>query len=191
MSIEKNELTIAEIEALVIQSQQGDSEAFAKIYDFFITPIYRYVFYKVNKEDVEDIVETLFLKVWENINKYKKQKQKNFKAWIYRIAHNLVVDHYRLTREHSSLEPWIPDKKREVNPIDMTQLSLNNDNLKVAISKLRKNYQQVIILKFINELSNTEIAEILKKNEGTVRILQFRALKALKSSLEEMGVTNF
>jgi RNA polymerase sigma-70 factor (ECF subfamily) len=187
---EDNKYNNNQIEELVKKSQKGDSEAFAELYEHFVTPIYRYIFFKVKKEDVEDLTETLFLKAWENIKKYKKKKKTNFKSWIYRIAHNLVVDHYRLTREHSSLDPRIKETKREANPIDKADLNINNENLKLAISKLKKNYQQVLILKFINELSNEEISKILKKSEGSIRILQFRALKALKQSFEDMGIKN-
>lgn len=186
----QNELSDPEIEALVVKAQKGDADAFGKIYDHFIQSMYRYVFYKVNDKDVEDIVETLFMKAWENIGKYKNQKQKSFRAWIFRIAHNLVVDYYRMNREHSSLDPRISDKKRESDPADMAQLSLNNDYLRSAINNLKPNYQQIILLKFINELENPEIAKILKKSEGSVRILQFRALKALKQELEQMGISN-
>lgn len=178
------------LEDLVIKSQKGDSEAFAQLYDFFVTPIYRYIFYKVNKEDVEDLTEMLFMKAWENIRKYRKQKNKSFKAWLFRITHNLVVDHYRITREHSSLDPRLQDTKRHNDPIERAEGSINNENLKFAIGKLKKNYQQIIVLKFINELSNEEICKVMKKSEGSVRILQFRALKALKTVMNDMGIKN-
>jgi RNA polymerase sigma-70 factor (ECF subfamily) len=190
MSEEIEKYTNEELEKLVKQSQKGDAEAFALLYDHFITPIYRYIFFKVKKEDVEDLTETLFLKAWENIKKYRKKKNTNFKSWIFRIAHNMVVDHYRLTREHSSLDTRIKETRRESNPVERADLTLNNDNLKEAIGKLKKSYQQVVILKFINDLSNEEISKTLKKSEGSVRILQFRALKALKQALEEMGISN-
>lgn len=191
MNEQTQKLTDEQIEELVQKSQKGDADAFGQIYDTFITPIYRYVYYKVKNEDVEDIVETLFLKAWENINKYTKRKNTTFRSWIFRIAHNLVVDHYRLTREHASLDPRLSDTKRESNPITVTTQSLNNQHLKKALSKIKKNYQQIILLKYINELSNEEISKILKKSEGSVRILQFRALKSLKQILTEMGVTEY
>jgi RNA polymerase sigma-70 factor (ECF subfamily) len=108
-----NDFDEKQLEALVVESQKGDSEAFAQLYDVYVTPIYRYIFYKVKKEDVEDLTEVLFMKAWENIGKYRKQKNKSFKAWLFRIAHNLVVDHYRLTREHNSLDPRLRDTKRD------------------------------------------------------------------------------
>jgi RNA polymerase sigma-70 factor, ECF subfamily len=185
------ELSDQEIDSLVVKSQQGNQDAFGKLYDNFVTPIYRYIYYKVNKEYVEDLTEILFLKAWENIRKYKKRKNTTFKSWLYRIAHNLVVDHYRLNREHASLSPWISDKKKHADPVRRAQESLHNERLREAISKLKKNYQQVVILKFINDLSNKEISEILNKSEGSVRIMQFRALKALKSELTDMGIKDY
>jgi len=184
------ELDEKQLEALVVKSQKGDSEAFAELYDVFVNPIYRYIFYKVDKKDVEDLTEMLFMKAWENIGKYRKQKNKSFKAWIFRIAHNLVVDHYRLTREHSSLDPRLRDTKRDHDPIEKAEDALNSDNLKSAIGKLKKNYQQIIILKFINELDNDEICKIMKKSEGSVRILQFRALRSLRNIMNDMGIKN-
>lgn len=178
-----------EIEKLVRKSQKGDQDAFAGIYDIFIDPIYRYVYYRVKSVDAEDLVETVFLKVWENIRQYKPRK-KSFSAWIFRIAHNLVVDYYRSSKGNmiEELTPQVPDQSREHNPIRVTQGVLDQDALKEAIGKLKKQYQEVIIYKFINDLSNKEIADILKKSEGSLRILQFRALKALKRELLDMGV---
>ncbi|MFA4891282.1 MAG: sigma-70 family RNA polymerase sigma factor [Candidatus Gracilibacteria bacterium] len=178
-----------EIERLVEKAQGGDTEAFASIYDHFVDQIYRYIYFRVPKEDAEDITETVFLKSWEKIRQYKMES-KSFSAWIYRIAHNLVVDTYRFKKDKEVVEltPNIPEYRREHNPIRTTENSLHSDKLKIALSKLKKGYRQVVILKFINELSNTEIAQVLKKSEGSVRILQFRALKALKRELNEIGV---
>lgn len=179
-----------EIEALVKEAQDGSHDAFAKVYDIFIDPIYRYVFYRVKVNDAEDIVETVFLRVWEHLGKYKVSEKSSFSAWIFRIAHNLVVDYYRATKDKGvdELLDTVSDKKREHNPIDVTQQRLNSNVVKKAMCKLKKSHQEIIIYKFINELSNKEIAEILKRSEGSVRILQFRALKALQIELEELGM---
>ncbi len=177
------------IEEFVIPAQQGDQEAFGKIYDLLVDQIYRYVYYRVQGEEVEDIVETVFLKVWENIRQYKPQK-KSFSAWVFRIAHNLVVDHYRASKDrvYDQLDPELPDQSRQHNPIKSVQSTFDNEVLKRALGKMKKQYRDIILYKFINELSNYEIAEILGKSEGSLRILQFRALKILKKELEDMGV---
>ncbi|MBT4917236.1 sigma-70 family RNA polymerase sigma factor [Candidatus Peregrinibacteria bacterium] len=181
-----------EIEALVALIKKGDHDAFAALYDIFIDQIFRYVYYRVRQEDAEDIVETAFLKVWENIGKYNKQKNKSFSAWIFRITHNLVVDYYRASkdREFDELKIDIPTYEREHSPIKNTTRSLDNEILRSAISKLKKNYRDVIIYKFVNELDNAEIADIMSKSEGSLRILQFRALKSLKQIMRDMGMNH-
>ncbi len=179
-----------EVDNLVLLVKKGDHDAFSKLYDIFVDPLYRYIYFRVNQDDVEDLLETVFLKVWENVKKYKKDKKSSFSSWVFRIAHNLVVDYYRSAkiRDYSELKISVPDYKREHNPIKVTQETFNKNVLKGALSKIKKSYQDVLVYKFINELSNREISEILKKSEGSLRILQFRALKALRKELEIMGV---
>lgn len=178
-----------EIEALVMRVKEGDHDAFSQLYDIFIDQIFRYVYYRVKSGDAEDLVETVFLKVWENIGKYKVKKRNSFSAWIYRIAHNAVVDYYRSakTRDFDGLGIDVASRDREHNPIRKAERSLDHEILKKALKNLRKSYQDIIVYKFINELTNSEVAQILKKSEGSLRILQHRALKALKHELVETG----
>lgn len=184
-----------DIEKLVnAVKKHRDTEAFSKLYDAFVTPLYRYVFFKVKNEEVEDIVETVFLKAWENIHQYKLRKNTSFGAWLFRIAHNLVVDHYRT--EESRLEESITefaekiqDERVEHNPLKATVREFDSQVLKQALNKLSDSYRQIIVLKFLNELDNCEISQILHKSEGSLRILQHRALHALKDILKEMGFT--
>lgn len=174
-------------EQLVLLAKKGDTDAFAALYDVLIGPIYRYVYFKVNKEDVEDLVELVFLRAWENIHQYKKRKT-SFSAWVFKIAHNLVVDHYRLKKEVMELSVNIPTHDRTHSPIARAEDSLTQDNLKKALSYLKENYRQIVVLKFLDELSNEEIAKIMGKSEGSLRVLQMRALRALREILKGMGV---
>lgn len=178
-----------DVEDLVVQAQSGKADAFGLIYDKFANQIYRYIYYRVPKEEAEDITGMVFLKAWEKIHQYIPGKSP-FSAWLFRIAHNLVVDNYRFKKDvdFDELNVDIPEQRREHNPIKMAELNFSSDRLRIAISKLKKAYKQVVILKFINELSNPEVAQVMKKSEGSVRILQFRALKALKKELEDLGV---
>lgn len=187
--MENQDYTNEEIEALVKRVQDSaDHEAYADLYNHFVDKIYRYIYYRVNSGEAEDLVETVFMKVWENIRQYKPAS-KTFSAWIFRIAHNLVVDHYRAAKEITSeLDYDIADTNDEVNPLKLTEKSLNHETLKRAIKKLKKQYQEIVVMKFINDLSNKEIADLLGKNEGTLRILQFRALRALKKELKSQKV---
>lgn len=178
-----------EIEELVKRVQmKADQEAFADLYHYFVDRIYRYVFYRVKSEDSEDLVEMVFVKAWENIRQYKRANR-TFSAWIFRIAHNLVVDYYRAAKDTvEELDFQYADHKTEANPVKLAELSLTQETLKRAISKLKKQYQDIVVLKFVNDLSNKEIADLLGKNEGTLRILQFRALRALKEELKNQGI---
>lgn len=179
----------AEIELMVKNAQHGDTASFAKLYDCYISPIYRYVYYKVKQEDALDITESVFLKVWENLKLYRRRKG-GFSAWIFKIAHNMVVDHYRFQRQHISIEDMnIVDESSNADPSLRAERVLNNNNLRKALSKLKKPHQQIIILRYINGFEIAEIAEIMKKSEGSIRILKFRALQILKKILEEMNIT--
>ena len=176
-----------QIEKLVKAAQEGDTEAFGKIYDFYVEPIYRYLLFKVGNDEAMDLTENLFLKVWENLKAYQTGNL-YFSSWIFKIAHNLVVDFYRLNKQTISLSIDVPDEKEHRDPVSLTEKVLGNKILAKALSKLKKNYREVILLKYINELDNREISRILRRGEGSLRILKFRALKALKQILEEMDV---
>ena len=177
-----------QIEELVIKAQHGDMDAYGQLYDAFIDPIYRYIFFRVNKDEAFDLTENVFLKMWENLQSYRPRSEAFFSSWLFRIAHNVVVDHYRGRKENVSLDIDLPDTKRHHNPIIMTEQKLGQEALQIAIGKLKKKYQQVIILKYINELENEEIANILGCTEGSLRIIKFRALRALREVLQSMNI---
>ncbi len=175
------------IEKLIKKAQAGDTDAFAYIYDEYFSHIYRYVYYRVNREDASDVVAQVFMKAWDNLGKFRIQKGATFGSWLFRIAHNLIVDQYRQHRSIAELPVDIADEREAIDPQRITQNKLDQVVLKKALSHLKEAYRQVIVLKFINGFSNQEVAEILKRKEGNIRILQFRALKELKNILQKMG----
>lgn len=171
-----------QIDQWVVQAQAGDSAAFGKIYDEYVKPIYRYIYYRVSESIAEDLTEDTFLKAWKNLKKYKKGKHP-FSSWLFRIAHNLVVDHYRKNKVSvEMIDETIEDTQK--TPSQKTNLKLNQVRLHKIIKKLPDNYQQVIILKYINELDNPEVAAAMGKSEGAIRTLQHRALEKLRGLLE-------
>lgn len=171
-----------EIDRWVEQSKQGDSQAFGKVYDELVKPVYRYIYYRVDKEVAEDLTEETFFRAWKNLKKYKKGKHP-FSSWVFRIAHNLVVDYYRKNKNTvEMIDETIEDEQK--TPAQKTDLKLTQVRLHQMIKRLPGNYQQVIILKYINELENTEIAAAMGKTEGAVRTLQSRALEKLRGLLE-------
>jgi len=179
------ELNENELQVHIAASQKGQSEAFAKIYDHFLTPVYRYVYYKVPENEVEDLTEVVFLKAWQSIKLYKRGTTP-FSSWIFRIAHNTIVDFYRTNREMLELADYIEDERGHINPHKLTEQEFLRHDVKHALTKLPENQSEIIILKFFNGLSNAEIAEYLGKKEGTVRVLQTRAMQKLKKIMENM-----
>ena len=171
-----------DIDKLVIMAQGGDTEAFARIYDELVKPIYRYIFYRAEESIAEDLTEETFLKVWQNLKKYKKGKHP-FSSWVFRIAHNLVVDNYRKDKGTQEIDETMADPEENADPSKQINVKLTQVRLRKVIRRLPDNYQEVITLKYINELDNKEIAETTGKSEAAVRIIQFRALSKLRSML--------
>jgi len=164
-----------------------DKEAFSKIYDLYVDKIYRFVYFKVSSiPEAEDITSQIFLKIWQLSLEGKIKAEKSFQAFLYKIARNTVIDYYRdlrNKRQTVSLEEAIntPDEKTVAQDKEMDK-EIEKEDLAEKIKKLKSEYQEIIILHYLNELSIKEIADILKKRKGNVRVILHRALKALKES---------
>jgi RNA polymerase sigma-70 factor (ECF subfamily) len=142
------------------------------------------VYYKVgNVSDAEDLCEQVFLKAWEAIGRYKWCGYP-FSSWLYKLAHNLVVDHYRVRRDSVPLGDLLFTPSEPADPANALHATLEAQELQSAISELTGEQQQVIALKFIEGYSNAEIAQMMNKKEGAIRALQYRALHSLHDILE-------
>jgi len=176
----------SEIAKLIEKAADGDLEAFGELYNIYLAPIYRYVSYQVrDKMTAEDIVEDVFVKAWKAIGTCKGKSQ-TFSAWLYRIAHNHVVNTLRRMNKRVSLESVemeIGTLIEVTNPEQEVEAKLVRQELSEAMTCLSQNQRQVIILKFIEGLDNREIAQILGKKEGAIRVLQMRALSRLRQEL--------
>lgn len=170
-----------EVRRLVERAVDGDFEAFGEIYSIYLDRIYRYVVYQVDDKMIaEDLTEETFIKAWGAIGKYKWKGQP-FSAWLYRIAHNQVIDYFRTTRRDLTLKEELPAEAAE--PEQEAEEKLRQRELIKAISYLPAQQKQVIILKFIEGLENPEIAQIMRKSQGAIRVMQMRALAALRQKL--------
>ncbi len=171
---------IDEERMLVLRAAKHDSEAFARLYDRFVDKIYKYIYYKVGaKSDAEDLTAQVFLKAWEAIGKYRVT-ERPFSAWLYRIAHNLVVDHFRTRRDAVPIEEATRLEEKQADLDDLTEAHLTAETLQRAINRLTHDQQQVIILRFLEGYSTEQVAEIMGKGQGAVRTLQHRALAGLE-----------
>lgn len=171
---------------LVLQAQAGNAEAFGQLYDAYMERIYRFIYFRVeDQQTAEDITSQVFLRAWNNLDRFRLGRTP-YLAWLYTIAHNAVIDHYRTRKVTTALEDVRlsqPDYAEVVeNVID---IEVEMKSIKSAMQTLTGSQQQVLMLKFIEGMSNDEIARHLGKREGAVRALQMRGLRALAKQLEE------
>lgn len=160
---------------------------FIKFYDKYSRDIYRFVYLKLNSaEDSEDITSEAFLQFWKNLQE-NKQKIGNHRALLYKIAANLVNDFFRKkTNSEIRKEPdayEFQNVKASINPAKNAEIDSEMEEIKVALARLKQKHQNVIIWHYLNELSYKEIAYIMNKSEGSVRVLVHRAMKELKKLL--------
>jgi RNA polymerase sigma-70 factor, ECF subfamily len=157
---------------------EGDAEAFGWLYRFYVDRIYRYVFSQVgDKMTAEDVTEEVFLKCWKSIGSCRG-KEHTFTSWLYRIAHNHMVDNIRKYHREVSLEKvTLADKS---DPEKEAEENLEMQKVLEAVQGLPEPQKQVILLKFLEDIDNDEICRILGKRHGAVRALQMRALVNLR-----------
>ena len=165
---------------LVLQATAHNHAAFARLYDQYVDKIHRYIYYRVSSSsDAEDLTSQVFLKAWQAIGNYK-WTDRPFAAWLYRIAHNLIVDHFRMHRDIVSLEDIVALEEPGPSPQDIVESRISAESLRRALRRLTADQQQVIILRVLEGYGTAEVAAIMDKQEGAVRTLQHRAMVALK-----------
>mgnify|MGYP001573730737 CR=1 FL=1 len=161
-------------------------EQFSQIYDQYIEKIYRFVYLKVNSREIaEDITSHVFMRGWESYQ--NNQEIKNFSAFLYQIARNNVVDHYREKGRTKTISPdFIPETAdSRVNLHENAVLNADVELVKSALQNIKKDYQDVIIWHYLEDMPTVEISQILDKPEGTVRVMLHRGLKMLQNELKD------
>ncbi len=172
--------------SLLDKAKQGHETAFGEIYNLYFKKIYRFIFYRVgHKEVAEDLAEELFLKAFGKIASISDNKA--FEGWLYQIARNLVVDYYRQKKVTIALEEVENTLEYETNVVDVVNLEEQQRTLLKVLKELAPEQQIVIKLKFLEGLENGEIAELLHKSEGTIRVIQHRALIKLQELIRSFG----
>lgn len=175
-----------EVEDLVRRAQQGHSEAFGGLYEAFYDKIYRYVMFKTGDSlEAEDLTEEVFLRMLESIGSFKWQGYP-FTSWLFRIAHNLVIDYYRKSGRQKKTS--LDDAMRVVGTdgVDIDRkldVELSIKEVKDAMGGLTQLQQEVLSLRFAGGLSVAETAEAMGKKENAVKALQHAAIKKLRTLL--------
>lgn len=162
-----------------LQTEQ-DPDAFGVLYDTYVKQIYRFVYFKVSShEEAEDITSDIFLKTWSYLQ--EKKEVKSFRGLLYRIARNCIIDFYRVRATkpevHLPEETEVGDKGRWY---ELMNVKVENEGILKAVKKLKQEYQEVVMLKYVDELETDEIAEIIGKGTIAVRVTLHRALKKLQ-----------
>ncbi len=167
---------------------KNDRDAFIEAYDLYVDHIYRFIYFKVsNKETAEDLSSAVFLKTWNYLQGGNFLDCKTLKSLLYKIARNLIIDHYRKTssQQSVSLEDSVFDKGLDV--VDERQDIFKEADVSIDIARLEKKllelkdeYREALLMRYVDELSIGEMSKILDKSKGNTRVLIHRATNALK-----------
>ena len=170
--------------SLLDRVQEYDLSAIGEVYDHYAGRIYNYIYYRLGDTQLaEDLTGTVFAKMLEAIQT-SKSWQVSFSGWLYRIAHNLVVDHFRRAQQDRAAPLDEQIAAGDQDPVKTVERRLENDRLQLAIEQLTEEQKLVVTLKFVEGLTNAQVAEIMGKTEGAIKSLQFRALASLRRILE-------
>lgn len=181
-------MTDDELNNLLTLAQSGDREAFGVIYDEYSGKIYKFIFFRVShKEVAEDILSDTFVKAWSKIGQINSYKA--LVGWLYQVAKNNIIDYYRLKKETVSLEDVESLLEDPQNVVEAANLSLEQKKLLDMLILLPLEQSAVIRYKFLEELDNVEIAHIMNKTEGAIRVIQHRAVANLKKLFNEKSKT--
>ncbi len=175
---------------LIKKAQRGDTLAFGDLYQCHAPVIFRYLFAHLDSRmDAEDLTGEVFLKTWQSLPKYN-ERGVPFLAFLFRVARNVLVDHYRQSNRLQSSSPEELDCYKQdgsAEAIDLVGTRLEHQRIMQVMSGLRPDYRSVLTLRFISELSPEETALAMERSVGAIRVLQHRALAALRLALDKMG----
>jgi RNA polymerase sigma-70 factor (ECF subfamily) len=173
------------IEDLVERAQAGDRDALEELYLEHFDRIYSYLHMTVgNRHDAEDLTTQTFLRMLESIGRFRWGAAP-FSAWLFRIAHNLAMDHFRARRRWQPEEEVPePEGSAEASAEEEALKALSSESMFDLIDSLSDEQRQVLILKFVFDFSNAETAAVLEKSEGAIKSLQHRALASLQKQMK-------
>jgi RNA polymerase sigma-70 factor (ECF subfamily) len=171
------------LDRLVAEAKRGDPDAFGRIFDAYVGPLYRFIVSRVNNpSDAEDLTQLVFVKALEALPRYEARGIP-FGGWLFRLARNAIIDQIRTRRDHLSLVTATTRETEEAGPEAMATLRDDLDRVARALTALTDDQREVIELRFFAGLSVLETAVAMGRQEGTVRGLQFRAIASLRRTL--------
>lgn len=170
-------------ERLIRRASAGDAQAFGDLYERYLERVFRYFYYRLaSRQDAEDLTEQVFLRAWQAIRSYD-DRGLPFGAWIFRIAHNLLVDHRRAWRETEELDDELEIEDESAAPEEVVARRLEARQLATALRELSDVEQSVVALRFVEGLDHRTVARIIGRSEVATRSIQSRALARLERIL--------
>lgn len=171
----------------LIQLAKDDTAAFGELYERHVRRIYNYIYYRTsNTQDAEDLTAKVFMRALNHVENYD-ERGVPFTAWLYRIAHNLVANWYRdrSRRKIIPLDEFVVKGMRSELPEVVAEEHEEQDHLLQSIQRLPEDRQQLLILKYVERMSNAEIGQIMGKTEGAVKSLYYRTLSFLREDMSD------
>lgn len=173
-------------DTLIGRAQRGDTAAIAALYEQHRTKVFRYLYYRVgNQQIAEDLTTEVFIRVIQALPAYKPQKNIPFQAWMFRITHNLMTDHYRHQMRQKIVELDEQVIVEDGSPDQQVEHTLTSERLRQALLRLTDDQREVILLRLVAEFSIEQVAKTLNKSESAVKALQRRGLDALQHILTQ------
>jgi RNA polymerase sigma-70 factor (ECF subfamily) len=177
---------VSDEQRLIARAQDGDEEAVTLLYEQYVDSIYAYIGYRVETPEVaEDLTSEVFLRMVRNLRSYQ-DRGLPFKAWLFRIAANLITDHYRHRNKHPVTVIQDHFESDDPNPVDRVIEDQEQLDMQLALKTLPEQYQDLLILHFVEDLPYEEIVKIMNKSAAALRAMQYRALKSLAQQLEKL-----
>lgn len=178
-------MTDGEEKLIIARAVKGESSAFGQLYDVYQPQIYRFVYLRVGqREEAEDLTHQIFLHAWMRIKSYREEGYP-FSTWLYRIARNQVIDHYRTRKVSQRIDEDREDQFVSGENVTLAvDAKLRLERVIRVIRTLPGDYQDVIVMRLVDEVPIRDVAKAMQRSEGAVKLLQFRATRALREVLE-------
>jgi RNA polymerase sigma-70 factor (ECF subfamily) len=172
---------------LIQLAKDGSADAFGELYERHAQSVFRFIYAHLDsRQDAEDLMDDVFLRVWNSLSGYR-EKGVPFIAFLFRIARNGIIDHYRRskqTKQTTSIEE-LPLRDWQPEPGESVMTAMEHQEVRLVLERLREDYRTVLVLRFLSELTPDETAQVMGRTTGAIRVLQHRALMAMRELLEE------
>jgi RNA polymerase sigma-70 factor (ECF subfamily) len=182
-------VTCSEPDEILVERARADGEAFGLLYERYVRQIYKYIYYRTsNAPDAEDLTAKVFFQALNNLHRYESRGLP-FSAWLFRIAHNVVANWHRDSgrRKTVELEDTIVATHSRIDPVATAETNEEYEELKQVIAKLPADRQQLLFLKFVEDLPNAQIAEVMRKSEGAIKALLHRTVTSMRNEMNRAG----